>query len=412
MKNKKAILACVILAFIFTTFTFSCKKELENSFVVKISADELLLSLSSNSKDKNFREAFKVANEMQRASNEDYITIFGRAFSDADPNASLATIFSTVQLRDRISYNSTNEEVLKVLKHELEDAINNSINILRVRIDRYKIRSQNIQRIGNSENILIELPAVENIDRVKHLIEARAKLGFWETYELSEIYSYMEKVNANLPDDEKIESAIEIKVDEKDEQSRDVYKKYPLFAFLYPAVNSNGQLMQGPVVGYAAIQDTSTVNYILNNKSVKEILPQNLRFYWTYKPIPQDKTKLQLLAIKVTSRDGNAPLNGSVITDVTQKRDQNDNIEINLSMNRDGAKIWQRLTRNNIGMSIAIILDDYVYSFPRVMSEIREGQISITGQFTEDEAQNLVNILRTGPLPLSVKIVEENFKSE
>ena len=412
MKNKKVILACVILAFIFTTFTFSCKKELENSFVVKISADELLLSLSSNSKDKNFREALKVANEMQRASNEDYITIFGRAFSDADPNASLATIFSTVQLRDRISYNSTNEEVLKVLKHELEDAINNSINILRVRIDRYKIRSQNIQRIGNSENILIELPAVENIDRVKHLIEARAKLGFWETYELSEIYSYMEKVNANLLDDEEFKSAIAMKVDEMDEESRDFVKRYPLFAFLYPAVNSNGQLMQGPVVGYAAIQDTSTVNYILNNKSVKEILPQNLRFYWTYKPIPQDKTKLQLLAIKVTTRKGDAPLDGSVITDVTQKIDQNDNIEINLSMNRDGAKIWQRLTRNNIGMSIAIILDDYVYSFPRVMSEIKEGQISITGQFTEDEAQNLVNILRTGPLPLSVKIVEENFKSE
>ena len=412
MKNKKVILACVILAFIFTTFTFSCKKELENSFVVKISADELLLSLSSNSKDKNFREALKVANEMQRASNEDYITIFGRAFSDADPNASLATIFSTVQLRDRISYNSTNEEVLKVLKHELEDAINNSINILRVRIDRYKIRSQNIQRIGNSENILIELPAVENIDRVKHLIEARAKLGFWETYELSEIYSYMEKVNANLLDDEEFKSAIAMKVDEMDEESRDFVKRYPLFAFLYPAVNSNGQLMQGPVVGYAAIQDTSTVNYILSNKRVKEILPQDLRFYWTYKPLPQDKTMLQLLSIKVTSRDGNAPLNGSVITDVTQKRDQNDNIGINMSMNNEGAKMWKRLTRHNIGRSIAIILDDYVYSFPRVMSEIREGQISITGQFTEDEAQNLVNILRTGPLPLSVKIVEENFKSE
>lgn len=349
---------------------------------------------------------------MQRASSENYITLFGRAFSDADPNASLAAIFSTVQLRDRISYNSTNEEVLSALKHELDDAIDKSINILRVRIDRYGIRHQNIQRIGNSENILIELPAVENIDRVKHLIEARAKLGFWETYELSEIYSYMEKVNANLLDDEEFKSAIAMKVDEMDEESRDFVKRYPLFAFLYPAVNSNGQLMQGPVVGYAAIRDTSTVNYILNNKSVKEIFPQDLRFYWTYKPLPQDKTMLQLLSIKLTGRYGNAPLDGSVITDVTQKHDQNDNIEINMSMNREGAKIWQRLTRNNIGRSIAIILDDYVYSFSRVMSEIKEGQISITGQFTEDEAQNLVNILRTGPLPLSVKIVEENFKSE
>ncbi len=412
MRNKKAISACVVVAFIFAIFTFSCKKELENSFVVKISADELLLSLSSNSKDKNFREALKVANEMQRVSSEDYITIFGTAFSEVDPNASLAPIFNTYQLRDRISYNSTNEEVLSALKHEIDDEIDHSINILRVRIDRYGIRHQNIQRIGNSENIRIELPAVENIHRVKHLIEARAKLEVWETYEVSEIFSYIEKVNANLPDDEKIESAIEMKVDERDEESRDVFKKYPLFAFLYPAVNTNGQLIQGPVVGYTAIPDTSTVNYILNNKSVKEILPQDLRFYWTYKPYPKDKTMMPLLAIKVTGRDGSAALDGLFITDATWKRNQNDNIEIHLSMNKDGAKIWHRLTANNIGRSIAITLDGYVYSYPRVMSKIKEGQISITGQFTEDEAQNLVNVLRTGPLPLSVKIMEENFKSE
>ena len=412
MRNKKAISACVIVAFIFAVFNFSCKKEPENSFVINVSADELLLSLSSNSKDKNFREALKVANEMQRSSSEDYITIFGRAFNEVDPNASLARIFNTIQLRERISYNSTNEEVLSALKHELDDEIDHSINNLRERIDRYGIRHQNIQRIGNSDNILIELPALKNIDRLKPLIESRAKLEFWETYEVSEIFSYIEKVNANLPDDEKIESAIEIKVDERDEESRDVFKKYSLFAFLYPAVNTNGQLMQGPVVGYAAIRDTSTVNYILNNKSVKEILPQDLRFYWAYKPLPQDKTMLQLLAIKVTTRDGDAPPDGWVITDATWKRDQNDNIEIHMSMNREGAKIWQKLTANNIGRSIAITLDGYVYSYPRVMSEIKEGQISITGQFTEDEAQNLVNILRTGPLPLSVKIVEENIKKE
>ena len=412
MRNKKVISVCVIMAFIFTTFTLSCKKELENSFVVKISADELLLSLSSNSKDKNFREALKGANEMQRDSSDDYITIFGRAFNEVDPNASLAKIFNTVYLRNDISFNSTNEEVIEVLQKQLDDAINHTIDILRIRIDRYGIHHQNIQRIGNSENILIELPEVENINSLRHLIEAQAKLEFWETYELSEIYSCIEKVDANLLDDEDFESAIALKVDEMDDESKGFVKRYPLFAFLYPAVDASGHLMQGPVVGYTAIQDTSTINYILNIKKVTEILPKDLRFYWTYKPIPQDKNKLQLLAIKVTTRKGDAPLDGSVITDVTQKRDQNENTTIQLSMNSEGAKIWQRLTRNNIGRSIAIILDDYVYSFPRVMSEINEGQISITGQFTEDEAQNLVNILRTGPLPLSVKIVEENLKRE
>src|SRR6056297_1155433 len=417
MRNKKAISVWVIVASIFTTCTFSCKKELENSFVVKISADELLLTLSGNSKDKNFREAFKVANEMQRVSNENYITIFSRAFNEVDSNANLATIFSTVHLRNRISYNSTNEEVLSALKHELDDAIDKSINILLSRIDRYGIRHQNIQRIENSENILIELPAVKNIDRVKRLIETRAKLEFWETYKFSELYSYFEDANEVLCEMDIWEIAEELKPAEQyvpDSARAAFAKQYPLFAFLRPALTSDeaGKIYpkQSPVVGYATKKDTATVNYLLNKDQVTKKLPQDLRLYWGFKPISRDENMMPLLAIKVTSRDGSAPLDGLVITDATVKGDQNDNIEINMSMNSEGAKIWQRITANNIGRSIAITLDDYVYSYPRVMSEIKEGQISITGQFTEEEAQNLVNILRSGPLPLPVKIVEENIK--
>ncbi|MCB2197500.1 MAG: hypothetical protein KQH79_16690 [Bacteroidetes bacterium] len=409
MINKKTISVFILVALIFTSCTLLSKKELENSFTVKVSADKLLLSLSSNNSDEKFHEALKVANEMQGNSSETYVTLFGKAYNTINPDASLAKIFSTAYLRNDINFNSTNEEVLGVLQKEVDQGINQTINVLKARIKRYGIPHQNVTRIGNSENILIELPAVKNINSVRHLIETQAQLEFWETYQVSEIFSYLEKVNANLADDKKIESAIKMKVDKTDEESRDFVKKYPLFAFLYPAVDGSGQLIQGPVAGYAAIGDTSTVNYLLNYKSVQDILPQDLRFYWTYKPHPQDETMLQLLAIKVTTRKGDAPLDGSVITDVTLKRDQNDNTTIHLSMNSEGAKIWQRLTRNNIGKSIAITLDDYVYAFPRVQSEIQGGQTSITGQFTEEEAQVLVSILQTGPLPAPVRIVEENL---
>ncbi|MEE4198549.1 MAG: hypothetical protein V2I54_12970 [Bacteroidales bacterium] len=409
MINKKPISACILIALIITSCSLLGKKELENSFVVKVSADKLLLSLSNNNKDEKFREALNVANEMQGIDSENYLALFGKAYREVAPNANLAEIFSTIGLRKSINFNSTNEEVLGVLQRELDQVINQTINILKVRIKSYGIRHQNVTRIDNSENLLIELPAVENIERVRHLIETQAKLEFWETYEGREIFSYLEKINANLPDDEKMESAIGMKVEEMDEQSRDFVKKYPLFAFLYPAVDASGQLMQGPVAGYAAIGDTSTVNYMLNNNSVKKILPQDLRFYWTYKPHPQDETRLQLLAIKVTTRKGDAPLDGSVITDVTKKNSENENTTIHLSMNSEGAKMWQRLTRANIGRSIAITLDDYAYAFPRVQAEIQDGQTSITGQFTEEEAQVLVSILQTGPLPAPVRIVEENL---
>jgi len=411
MTTNKAISACVLVAFIFTSCTLLSKKELENSLVVRVSANEFILSLANNSKDEKLLEALNLADEMQGDSSENYITLFGKAFSELSPDANLSEIFSTVDLRSYINFNSSNEEVLAVLQNQLDEVINNMINILRIRIDRYGIRHQNVTRIGNSENILVELPAIENMDRVKRLIETRAKLEFWETYELSEIYSYFDQVNTGLLDDKKIEYAIEMKIDKIDEEFREFAEKNPLFVHLRPAVDANMQLMQGPLVGYVAIQDTSTINYIFNNKSVKEILPQDLRFYWAYKPLSEDEDMLQLLAIKVTTRDGNAPIDGRLITDVKMEYDQNDNITIHLSMNSEGAKIWQRLTRDNIGRSIAITLDNNVYSYTTVQPEIKDGQTSIAGDFTENEAQDLVNILRTGPLPITVSIVDENQKN-
>ncbi|MFO7829942.1 MAG: hypothetical protein R6V23_15065, partial [Bacteroidales bacterium] len=170
MINKKTISACALAVLIFTSCSLLSKKELENSFVVKVSADNVLVSLSANNKDEKFREALNAVNEMQRASSENYIALFGKAYNTINPDASLAKIFSTVYLRNDINFNSTNEEVLGVLQKELDQVINQTINILKARIKRYGIRHQNVTRIGSSENILIELPAVKNIDRVRRLI--------------------------------------------------------------------------------------------------------------------------------------------------------------------------------------------------------------------------------------------------
>lgn len=444
MINKKTISVCALVVLIFTSCSSLSKKELENSFVVKVSADKLLLSLSNNNKDEKFLEAINVANEKQRVSSKNYITLFGRAFSEVDPDAKLAPIFSTIHLRNRISFNTNNEEVINVLKGELNEAIDKSVITLSSRIHRYGIHEQNIKRIDSSDNILIELPALENIDRVKELIETNAKLEFWETYECSEVLGFISDANEVLSgidisgitellksteqdvpplDRETIQNMRKASesdanntkeeiTNEDDKAFNEFEKKYPIFTVLEPAILNDGRAMQGPVVGFVSIQDTAIVNYFFNSDIVKEVLPKDLRLYWAYKPLPQDENIMQLFAIKVTSRDGIAPLDGLVITDVTNKRNQNDNTTILLSMNSEGARIWQRLTRDNIGRSIAITLDDYVYAFHRVQSEIQDGQASIVGQFTEEETQILVSILQTGALPAPVTIIEENLKKE
>lgn len=422
-------------------------------------ADLVQVMAGANSSDPVFQQALNDARIMQRNSQEDFVTLFGRAFSKADPNAKLAAIFNSMEFQGKIGFNSTNDEVLKVIRTESNDAVDRTYNILRTRIDKFGVTQPNIQQLG-SGRILVELPGVKEPERVRKLLQGTARLEFWETYENSEVFDDLQKVNDLLrekpylltgkepepstdtsassetenplaaldsksaekssePDttkDKSLLTEIEGDTSKKDTTGAKTFEEFakenPLFAVLSPAIfqnqNNQSEYRKGPVVGYALIKDTSKVNRILALPEVKAMLPKDFKAAWGVKPPTEGSSALELIALKVTSRDGNPPLDGSVIVDARQDFGQfNSMPEIVMNMNAEGAKIWKRLTGENVGRSVAIVLDGYVYSFPTVQGEIAGGRSSITGQFTISEAKDMANILKAGKLPAPARIVEE-----
>lgn len=411
---------------------------------LEVSVVDILRSLSNNSNDSAFVAAIDMARKMPPS--EDFITRFGRAFETIAPNARLASIFNTVELRDRVNFNSSNEDVLRVIRAEAESAIANSYNIIRNRIDRFGVAQPNIQRLEGSGRILVELPGVKEPERVRKLLQGTASLEFWETYENSEIFPYLQEANARIKEIKDAEATLakgqqpaqveetapakEVQADEAASQEEDLLemlkaegdstdideadwaKEFPLFAILSPNTNQQGQIMGGPVVGYAHYRDTAQINSYLKLPQVQQLMPRDLRLLWHVKAVPWDKTNsiYELIAIKVTSRDGKAPLDGGAITDARDDfNSTGGEAEVSMSMNAEGAKIWARLTADNVGRSIAIVLDDYVYSYPRVNQEIRGGRSSITGGFTINEAKDLANVLKSGKLPAPAKIIHEEI---
>lgn len=418
---------------------------------LEVSVIDLVRAMANNSQDPTFVNALIEAELMQKKSQEDFVTLFGRAFTKADPNAKLAAIFTTIDLQDRINFNSSNADVLKVIKAEADAAISRTFNILRTRIDKFGVSQPNIQQLG-SGRILVELPGVKEPERVRKLLQGTAKLEFWETYDNSEVFNYLSQVNdilkkknagsdslsqttdslktlidstATAQNDtsgkkpsllEKIEKGDSTSEAKGDTSAQAQFEKFskenPLFAVLSPAIFQNAQgqseYRKGPVVGYALIKDTSKVNAILAMAQVKAILPKELKLLWDVKPPTKDSKALELVAIKVTSREGTAPLDGAAISDARQDFGQfGGKAEIAMNMNPEGAKTWKRLTGENVGKSVAIVLDDYVYSFPTVQGEIAGGRSSITGNFEINEAKDLANILKAGKLPAPARIVEE-----
>lgn len=418
---------------------------------LEVSVVDLVRAMANNSADPTFNAAIEKALEMQKNSQEDFVTLFGRAFASIDPNAKLASpaIFGTRELSNKINaFESTNQEVLAIIREEAENAIDRSFNILRTRIDKFGVSQPNIQRLGNSGRILVELPGVKDKERVRKLLQGSAKLEFWETFENTEIYPMLEKANEVLKEIEKGESAeaaadstavaniktTTAETDTTQEKSltdllagadssktdsaavnnqdfEKFAKENPLFAVMRPSIYQEGGNYypgRGPVVGYVAIKDTAKVNKMLAEKRVKALFPPRIKFLWTVKPYDKEGKFVQLVAIKVTNRDGSAPLEGDVIIDARQDFGQfGKTPEINMTMNGEGAKKWKLLTKENIGKSVAIVLDDYVYSFPTVQGEISGGNSSITGNFTINEAKDLANILKAGKLPAPARIVEE-----
>ncbi|MBT9139360.1 MAG: hypothetical protein DDT31_01944 [Syntrophomonadaceae bacterium] len=385
-----------------------------------------------------------MAAEMQKTSTDDFISLFGRAFEDIDPNARLAAIFSTVELRDKVNFNSTNDEVLRVIRTETESAIDNSFNILRTRIDRFGVTQPNVQRLATHGRILVELPGIKEPARVRKLLQGTANLEFWETYDNSEVYNFLFQANNKLKEIKAAERVLAANlvtandaaqvaqpatdvpdasdplldlIEQQDtvgvEQGLNAERMaidFPLFSILSPNTTQDGQLMGGPMVGLAHSRDTADVNKYLSMPQIRQLFPRDIRFYWGVKPPKYDATgtHYELFAIKVTSRDGRPALDGGVITDARAEFGQGQAVpEVTMAMNSEGAKVWARLTRDNVDRSIAIILDNYVYSAPRVNQEIRGGRSQITGDFTIYEAQDLANILRSGKLPAPARIISE-----
>ncbi|WP_299582369.1 protein translocase subunit SecDF [uncultured Sunxiuqinia sp.] len=408
---------------------------------LEVSVVDLIKSLSNYSADETFNAALKRAQELQRDSQDDFVTLFGRAFEEIDPNARLAAIFNTLELKDKVKYNSSNADVLQVIRQETDAAIENSFNIIRTRIDRFGVAQPNVQPLQTRGRILVELPGVDNPERVRKLLQGTANLEFWETWDNSEVYPYMMQINQQLKEIQSLEAAgakteeaaqteadqtaddatsedgslleeLETEVADSTamDNMADIRKNFPLFAVLTPSTTADGQLFPGPVVGTAHAKDTSTVNTYLNMPQVKSIIPRSLQFKWTSKAVDEGGNYFRLIAIKVTSRDGRAPLEGDVIVDARQDYEQfGSRPEVSMTMNSEGAKIWARLTKENVGKSIAIVLDNYVRSFPNVNGEITGGRSSISGLESVEEAKDLANILKSGKMPAPARILQEEI---
>ncbi|MCF8298644.1 MAG: protein translocase subunit SecDF [Saprospiraceae bacterium] len=430
---------------------------------LEVSVVDIVRSMSGFSEDSVFNLAINKALQMQKSSPEGYVTLFAKAFKEIDPNARLATVFSTIELKDKINPNSTDEEVLAVIYKETSEAIDRTFEILRTRIDQFGVAQPNIQKMQTAGRILVELPGVKDPARVRKLLQGTAHLEFWKTYDFSEISSFLmeanekitdyykgidnidtnltqsedslQTINETLVNDDEAPTLLEkmasndtaidsissdtstslvdkLKVDSA-ANALDQQTTKTLFSYLQPNVYQNeGQYYpgKGPVMGRAEIRDTARINNMLKLESVKNIFPRDLKWLWTVKPIKNDKgfitTTLELVALK-KENNGQASMNGDVVTNARQDFSQNGGNEISMTMNTKGAKIWKKLTGDNIGKSIAIVLDNYVYSYPTVQGEIPGGRSSITGDFTLEEAKDLANILKAGKIPAPARIVEE-----
>jgi len=411
---------------------------------LEVSVADIIRSLSGYNTSPNFTKALQMATERQKTNSQvQYLDLFVQAYRELDPNAKLSTVFSTFELKEKISLNTANEEVIKVLESEIESAISNSFNVLRTRIDRFGVVQPNIQRDNNNTGrILIELPGIKEPERVRKLLQGSANLEFWETYELSEIYSNIANANkilatiGNAPAvvdttivatqpatapvaapkavsaADSLKAALAKKPVAKTDSAKmneEFKKENPLFARLQPNVQG-GQIGRGPVVGMAHSKDTAQINTYFATKQVKEVLPRDLQMRWTVKAIDEGGEVYQLIAIKVTSRDGRAPLEGDVITDARADFSQTSAYaNVSMTMDQEGSKTWARMTKENIGKSIAISLDGYIYSFPTVNTEISGGSSQITGNFSVEEAKDLANTLNSGKMPAPARIVQEDI---
>ena len=404
--------------------------------ILEVSVPDVVKALADNKPDEAFNKAVAEAAKLQINSQEDFITLFIREYKKLAPEGKLAELFATQQLKDKVNTRSTDAEVEKVLREEVSAAVDNSFNVLRTRIDCFGVAQPNIQTLeGKMGRIMVELPGIKEPERVRKLLQGSANLEFWETFEAKDIVPVLASadnrarglLNVDAPADSAMVEADTTAVAEASAVSakdslaaalkgetatasntniEELKKEHPLLAVLQ--LNQSGV---GCIVGYADYKDTADVNRILNMKAVKEVMPRDLKLMWGVKASDMDKTGriFELYAIKSTERNGRAPLEGDVVTDAKDEYDQFNKPCVSMSMNTEGSRRWAALTKKNIGKEIAIVLDGYVYSAPRVNSEITGGNSQITGNFTPEVTKDLANVLKSGKMPAPARIVQEDI---
>lgn len=394
--------------------------------MLQVQLEDLVKALAGDNRTPEFEKAVALAKQRSVNSQSDFITLFGEAWKEVGGGQRLSSIFGTIDMAGRINPETSDEQVLTVLKEESESAVSNSFNVLRNRIDRFGVTQPSIQKLGNTGRILVELPGVKEPERVRKLLQGTASLEFWTTYYASEIAPYLEEANAVLAQSLAEDApAAEVKAEETttsddivsqelkaqgtstDEASVEAYKKAnPLFAVLSPS-----GFRDNACIGFAAAADTALINKYLARPEVAAVFPAEFRAMWTVKSSDfiQDNNIYDLVAIKASSRDGKAPLDGGYVTDarVEYNDRQGGEPSVSMTMNAEGANVWARLTKENVGRQIAIVLDGTVYSYPNVLNEISGGVSSITGHFSIEEATDLTNVLKSGKLPAPATIVQE-----
>ena len=388
--------------------------------MLQVQLKDLVRALADGNESPEFLAALELAQANSVDSRQDYITLFAEAWKEKGNGTPLAQIFGTYEMRDQIKPESTDEEVIAVIRESADAAISNSFNVLRNRIDRFGVTQPNIQKLGNSGRILVELPGVKEPERVRKLLQGTASLEFWETYSFGEIEMYLNEANAALAEvlaaeEEAAEEvaategedllAAELKQAEAEKVNAAAVKQNPLFAVLQPT-----GMRDNACIGYIHYSDTALVNKYFAMEQVKGVFPPEFRAMWTVKPSQffPDGNVFELVAIKVATSDGKAKIDGDEVTDArVQYGNTGGNPEVSMSMNAEGANVWARLTKENIGKQVAIVLDGMVYSYPTVQSEIAGGSSQITGNFTLEEAEDLANVLKSGKLPAPATIIQE-----
>ena len=393
--------------------------------ILEVSVPDVVKALADHKSDEAFNQAVATASKQAITSQDDFITLFVNEYKKLAPQGTLAELFATQQLKDKVNTRSTDAEVEKVLRDEVKAAIDNSYNVLRTRIDRFGVAQPNIQSLeGSMGRIMVELPGIKEPERVRKLLQGSANLEFWETYNGSEIVPALQSVDMKLRDVLAVASGEETAEEVATEPA--VSATDSLAAALKgETVNNEAALAQmkkehplqsvlqlggyGAVVGIANHRDTAEVNKLLAMKEAQAILPKDLSLKWGVKAMDNAGQMFELYAIKVTERNGKAPLEGDVITDARNEYDQYNKPCVGMSMNTDGSRRWAVLTKNNIGRAIAIVLDGYVYSAPNVNGEITGGNSQISGSFTPEETLDLANVLKSGKMPAPARIVQEDI---